>query len=99
MTLGRFNADEFDDLLTIDNGTGKLRIYPGTAEGKNFGAAADPGAGDIWKTRTDLTVIQMGPGENDSLLSKDSTGALVLNQATPGGAVDWAAPLRFGPRD
>jgi hypothetical protein len=99
VTLGLFNDDAYDDLLTVDSATGKLRLYPGSAAGANFGAAVDPGAGTGWQNRTELTAVRFGQDTRTSLLSKDSTGALVLNQAGPSGSADWNDPIRFGPRD
>jgi len=99
VTLGRFNNDDYDDLLTVDSSTGKLRLYPGSAAGANFGAAVDPGAGTGWQNRTELTPVRFDQDSRTSLLSKDSTGALVLNQAATNGSADWNDPIQFGPRD
>jgi hypothetical protein len=99
LTLGRFTADAHDDLLTADQGTGKLRIYPSTEAGEQFGLPLAPAAGEMWKNRTELFAVQFAAGEHDGLLSRDPSGALVLNPATAAGTPDWADPIRFGPRD
>jgi trypsin len=97
VTLGRFNGDDYDDLLTVDTATGKLRVYPGTEAGTQFGAAVDPGAGTGWQNRTELTPFTLNGADRSGLYSLGG-GALVLNEATPAG-VNWNDPIRFGPRD
>jgi len=45
VTAGRFNADEYDDLITTENASGKLFLYPGTAAGGKFGGRIEIGIG------------------------------------------------------
>lgn len=45
LTAGRFNADEYDDIVATENGSGKLWLYPGTAEGGAPGARVELGIG------------------------------------------------------
>jgi hypothetical protein len=97
ITLGSFNGDDYDDLLTVDTASTKLRVYPGTAAGTQFGPAVDPGAGTGWATRAELTPFTLNGDRRSGLYSLDN-GALVVHQATPAG-VNWNDPIRFGPRD
>jgi hypothetical protein len=99
LTLGRFNDDDFDDLLSVDNRNGKLRFYAGTATGASFAPGVDLDAGTGWLDRSDMTALRPVGGTRSGLLSKDKSGALVLNEVGPGGAIDWSDPVPFGPRD
>ncbi|OJF11934.1 RICIN domain-containing protein [Couchioplanes caeruleus] len=45
LTAGRFNADEYDDLIATENSSGKLFRYPGTAEGGKVGGRTEIGIG------------------------------------------------------
>ncbi|MEV6488761.1 VCBS repeat-containing protein [Actinoplanes sp. NPDC051633] len=99
VTLGSFNGDEFDDLLTVDKATGKLRLYGSKADGSQFDPSVDPGAGDRWANRTELVGVRFAAGQHDGLLAKDPSGELLLFPATPKGSPDWADPVRIGPRD
>jgi hypothetical protein len=98
LTVGRFDGDDYDDLVTVPS-TGSLLIYRGTAAGDTFAAGVAAGAGSGWQTRTELTAVRFGTDTGTALLSRDATGTLVLNPARANGSVDWADPIRFGPRD
>ncbi|MEV6816521.1 FG-GAP-like repeat-containing protein, partial [Micromonospora sp. NPDC051296] len=99
LTLGRFNGDEYDDLLTVETSTGKLLIYTGNTAGTTFNAGVDTGAGTTWANRSELTAIRPGGDDQHSLLSKDTTGALLLHTTSYHSRPDWTDPIRFGPRD
>ncbi|GGQ69189.1 RICIN domain-containing protein [Couchioplanes azureus] len=45
LTLGRFDADQHDDLLVTENSSGKLFRYAGTAEGGKIGGRTELGIG------------------------------------------------------
>ncbi|WBB52258.1 trypsin-like serine protease [Verrucosispora sp. WMMD573] len=98
VTLGRFNGDEYDDLLTVQTATGRLLIYAGNAAGTTFDAGVDTGAGTNWANHIELTAIRPAGDIRHSLLSKDPTGALLLHPTRYYGGHDWAVPIRFGPR-
>ncbi len=99
LTLGRFNGDEYDDLVTVQAATGRLLIYAGNAAGTTFDAGVDTGAGTTWVNRSELAAIRPAGDDRHSLLSKDPTGALLLHPSRYYGGHDWADPIRLGPRD
>ncbi|NLU80928.1 trypsin-like serine protease [Micromonospora sp. HNM0581] len=99
LTLGRFNGDEYDDLLTVQTSTGRLMLYAGNAAGTTFDAGVDTGAGTTWANHSELTAIRPGGDDGHSLLSKDATGALLLHAEGYRSRPDWIDPVRFGPRD
>ena len=45
LTAGKFNADEYDDIVATENGSGKLWLYPGTAAGSALGSRVELGIG------------------------------------------------------
>jgi hypothetical protein len=99
LTLGRYNTDEYDDLLTINKPAGTLSIYAGTPTGEQFATGTTVAeAGTGWPDRTELTRVRVAQDSHDSLLSKDKDGSLVLNRNV-GGVLGWSDPVRFGPRD
>jgi hypothetical protein len=97
LTLGRFNDDDYDDLQTVASATGKMLIYSGKADGSQFNAGVDAGAGSDWLTRSALIPFTLGAGTRSGLLAKESTGALVYYPVDNGKFVNWADPIRFGP--
>ncbi len=97
LNLGRFNNDDYDDLLTVESATGRMRIYAGTASGEQFSPGVDSGAGDGWLNRSDLFPIVLPPETRSGLLAKDSRGALVFYTVRNGGAIDWSDPITFDP--
>jgi hypothetical protein len=99
LTLGRYNDDDYDDLLTVATSTGQLRIYAGTAAGTQFSPGVDTGAGTGWANRTYLGPLTYGSDTRSALLAKDSTGGLRVYPARVGKGVDWSDPIPFGPRD
>ncbi|MFB9237088.1 trypsin-like serine protease [Plantactinospora siamensis] len=99
LTLGKFNGDGYDDLLTVQSSTGKLLSYAGNAAGTTFDAGVDTGAGTGWGNRSELTAVRFGQDTGYGLLSKDTSGALALHTARPDGSTDWTDPVQFGPRD
>src|SRR5205823_1477361 len=40
---GRFDRDTYDDLAAVDDSTGKLWLFPGTAAGNGFGTRVEIG--------------------------------------------------------
>ncbi|WP_433793443.1 S1 family peptidase [Actinoplanes sp. CA-252034] len=99
VTLGSVNNDDYDDLLTVVTSTGAVNIYPGTAAGTQFGPGVDAGAGTGWNSRSGLTPIVLGQEKRAGILAKDTTGALLYFTVRDDKAIDWADPIRFGPRD
>ncbi|MEU8664415.1 hypothetical protein AB0C31_48215, partial [Actinoplanes philippinensis] len=99
VTLGSVNDDDYDDLLTVVTSTGAVNIYPGTAAGAQFGPGVDAGAGTGWNNRSGLTSIVLGQEKRAGILAKDTTGALQYFTVRDDRAIDWADPIRFGPRD
>ena len=99
LTLGSFNADDYDDLLTVDKATGKLRLYASKEDGTQFVPSIDPGAGEGWANRTELLALRFAAGQHDGLLAKDPSGDLLLFPTTEKGNPDWADPIHFGSRD
>jgi hypothetical protein len=96
LALGRFTDDDYDDLLTVESATGKMRIYAGTAAGTQFAAGVDAGAGSDWLNRSALIPFTLGADTRTSLLAKESTGALVRYPVDNGRSVNWTDPIRFG---
>ena len=45
LTAGRFNGDEYDDLVATQNAGGKLWLYPGTPQGNALGSRIELGIG------------------------------------------------------
>ncbi|GAB2601133.1 hypothetical protein Aab01nite_64240 [Paractinoplanes abujensis] len=45
LTAGRYNADDYDDIVATENGSGKLWLYPGTAAGSAVGGRVELGIG------------------------------------------------------
>jgi hypothetical protein len=99
LSLGRYNDDDYDDLLTVQTTTGKLLLYAGNTAAAQFSPGVDTGAGTDWANRTNLVPIEFGADTRSSLLAKDGTGALLLYPARVGNGVDWSDPIPFGPRD
>ncbi|WP_244200526.1 S1 family peptidase [Micromonospora arborensis] len=97
LLVGRFNPDEYDDLLAVEQATGKLWLYPGTAAGTTWGDRVEI-TGDTWATRSELL---SGPftrdNHNDLLLVDDATGKLLLFPGTASGATKWAPAIEVGP--
>ena len=97
-TFGKFNHDDYLDLATVEVATGKLRIYPGTANNTLGIGAVDENAGAAWLNR-DVAAIHSEVTGRDSLLAKDlPTGALNLYPSDPNGGVDWSDPISYGTR-
>ncbi|BFU45358.1 trypsin-like serine protease [Krasilnikovia sp. MM14-A1004] len=99
LNLGRFNADGYADLQTVDASTGKMRLYAGSADAAQFLPSVDPGAGSAWLNKSNLFPVTFGSDIRAGLLAKDDTGTLLLYPAGAGANVDWSDPIPFGPRD
>jgi len=88
LNVGKFNNDDYDDLLTVESATGKMRIYPGTAAGEQFGAGVDAGAGTAWNASSFITKGKFDGTGMDGLLEVDSaTGRTWLHPRTT--AAGW----------
>ncbi|MFC3740896.1 S1 family peptidase [Paractinoplanes deccanensis] len=82
LQVGKFNADDYDDLLTVESATGKMRIYPGTEAGTQFGPGADTGSGAGWNTASFLAKAKLDGTGIDGLLEVDTAGKAWLHQRT-----------------
>jgi hypothetical protein len=91
LAVGEFTGDSFPDLVAANdkpNGnqpaSGKLYVYPGTAQGK-LGARIEIGSAG-WQHMSQLAVGRFGPDQYDDVIaSEDSTGKLWLYPGQAGG--------------
>ena len=96
--LGRFDQDNYLDLVTVEAATGKLRIYPGTASGALDEGAVIDSAGTAWGNR-DLAAVRNAETGRHGLLAKDASGsALLFPSIAWGRGTDWTDPISYGPR-
>ncbi|MEU4158903.1 trypsin-like serine protease [Actinoplanes sp. NPDC026670] len=94
LQVGKFNNDDYDDLLTVETSTGAMRIYPGTAAGTQFGPGVDAGAGTGWNYAANLIKGTVDDTGIQGLIGVDATtGRTWLHPRTA--TAGWAA--RFPP--
>ncbi len=97
LTVGRFNRDEYDDLIALHTATGSMRLYPGTAAGGKFGTWAE-----IDGTANGMVDFTGGDFNNDGradmIAVNLSDGALRLHPGRiAGGAFGgWSALVASG---
>ncbi|MCG5467516.1 S1 family peptidase [Micromonospora sp. LAH09] len=97
LLVGRFNPDDHDDLLAVEQANGKLWLYPGTTAGTTWGARVEI-AGDTWGTRSQLVTGPFTRDDHDDLLLvDDTTGKLLLFPGHAARATTWAPPIEVGP--
>ncbi|MEU8222491.1 VCBS repeat-containing protein [Kribbella sp. NPDC048915] len=85
LTAGDFNRDAYPDLAAVDDTTGKLWLYPGTATGGAFGQRVEIGS-QGWERMHDLTTGRFNRDGYDDLIAVDSaTGNLWLYPGTAAG--------------
>ncbi len=95
LTAGRFNRDAFDDLVAVENTTGKLYLYPGTAAGGAFGTRVEVGRGG-WNGMDKLVGGFLNrDGYDDLLAVETSTGKLYLYPGTTAGG-DFGTRVEVG---
>ncbi|HEX8346206.1 MAG TPA: S1 family peptidase, partial [Actinoplanes sp.] len=96
LTVGRFDGDDYDDLVTV-NSTGSLLIYRGTAAGNTFAAGVDAGAGAAWNASSYLARGRVDDTGLDGLLAVDAaTGQTWLHPRTA--AAGWGTRIQPGGR-
>ncbi|HET9517616.1 MAG TPA: RICIN domain-containing protein, partial [Actinoplanes sp.] len=82
---GRFNRDEYDDLIGVDVPSGRLMLYPGTATGGTWGAPTVIGTGG-WNAMSKLTVGRFNRDAYDDLIAVHvASGKLYLYPGTAAG--------------
>ncbi len=75
---GKFNADSNDDLIAVEQATGKLHLYPGTVAGGVFGNRIEIGSGG-WNGMAEVTSARLsGDAFHDVVAVQASTGKLYL---------------------
>jgi hypothetical protein len=85
LTVGRFGADAYEDLVAAEISTGKLWLYPGTAAGGALGTRVEIGGGG-WNGMDELTVGRFGADAYEDLVAVErSTGKLWLYPGTAAG--------------
>ncbi|MBM2614969.1 RICIN domain-containing protein [Actinoplanes sp. LDG1-06] len=83
-TVGRFNRDAFDDIVSVENSTGKLWLYPGNGNGA-LGTRVEIGTGG-WNGMNELTVGRFNGDEFDDLVAtENASGKLWLYPGTTAG--------------
>ncbi|PTA43691.1 hypothetical protein C8054_24020 [Micromonospora sp. RP3T] len=76
LTVGRFTADNYDDLLAIDS-TGNLWLWPGLAGGTDWGPRSTKPVGVGWQGLERLTTGRFNDDTYDDLVAVDkATGKL-----------------------
>jgi hypothetical protein len=82
---GMFNADDYDDLVSVDAATGKLFLYPGQPAGGVFGNRVEIGSGG-WNGMTELASGEFNRDAfHDIAAVQTSTGKLFLYPGTAAG--------------
>ncbi|MGN9914073.1 S1 family peptidase [Phytohabitans sp. LJ34] len=85
LTAGRFNHDEYDDLVALDGNTGKLWLYPGLASGTGLGARVEIGRSG-WAVMSELAAGRFNHDAYEDLVALDGdTGKLWLYPGTAAG--------------
>lgn len=69
LAVGRFNADDFDDVVVAETSSGKLWLYPGTAGGELATRSQLGNAG--WNAMTELTAGLFNHDAHGDLLAVD----------------------------
>ncbi|MBL7252844.1 RICIN domain-containing protein [Paractinoplanes lichenicola] len=83
-TVGRFNADAFDDIVSVEQSTGKLWVYPGAANG-TLGARFQIGNGG-WNGMNELTAGHFNADDFDDVVATENgSGKLWLYPGTATG--------------
>ncbi len=92
---GKFNADEYDDLIAVDPATGKLHLYPGTLAGGVFGNRIEIGSGG-WNGMGWVTSARLnGDAFHDVVAIQTTTGKLYLYPGSATGKL--GARIEIGP--
>jgi hypothetical protein len=74
-TTGDVDHDGLDDLVAIEPATGKLWMYPGTADSHRFGVRVELGRGG-WNAMSQIAAGSFDAGTTDDLLAVDGAGVL-----------------------
>ncbi len=92
LVAGRFNRDEYDDLVAVEVSTGKQFLYPGTAAGGAFGTRGEIGTGG-WNGMSEFAAGRFNRDGHDDLLAvQNATSKLFLY---PGVAAGGALGTRY----
>ncbi|NYT94543.1 FG-GAP-like repeat-containing protein [Salinispora sp. H7-4] len=96
LARGQFNDDSYDDLVAVEEDTGKLWLYPGKAGG-GFDDRVQVASGG-WAERDELISIRSDQDGRDALIAGASASGQVWRYParTPGGP-GWDDPTEFGP--
>ncbi|GID28625.1 hypothetical protein Abr02nite_36080 [Paractinoplanes brasiliensis] len=87
--VGRFNRDDFDDIVSVEASTGKLWLYPGAANGA-LGARVQIGSGG-WNGMSELTAGRFNADEHDDIVATENgSGKLWLYPGTAAGGAPGA---------
>ena len=92
LTLGKFNSDDYADLITVDSGTGKLRLYAGNAAAANFNAAIGVNDTATWNLSSAVFGCMVVDSVLDVMLEVETaTGRTWLHTRTAAGG--WNARI------
>ena len=96
LVAGRFNRDDHDDVVAVENATGKLWLYPGTAQA-TLGTRVEIGSGG-WNGMIELTAGRFNrDGYDDLVATQNASGKLWLYPGTTAGnAVGGRSELGIG---
>jgi hypothetical protein len=105
LSAGEFTGDGFDDLVAVDRKTGKLWLYPGTADGQLQSRRLEV-AKSGWNDLGELTSGEFtGDGHGDLIALEHKTGKLWLYPGTSTAgrlgarvevAKDWSVMAKIG---
>ncbi|MGK5681274.1 RICIN domain-containing protein [Actinoplanes sp. URMC 104] len=90
-TVGRFNRDDIDDLVAVENSTGKLWFYPGTGNG-TLGTRVEIGTGG-WNGMSELTVGRFNADQYDDIFTTQNASGKAF--VYPGTAAGSAVGSRY----
>ncbi|MFG1955287.1 FG-GAP repeat domain-containing protein [Micromonospora sp. NPDC048830] len=94
---GRFDRDDYDDLIAVEKSTGKVWLYPGVAGGGSFGSRVEIFGGG-WTGRNELAAVRFDQNDYDDLVAGDAaTGHVWVYPGTRSGGPAWGDPTEFGP--
>jgi hypothetical protein len=95
LTVGRFGADAYEDLVAVERSTGKLWLYPGTAAGKP-GTRIAIGTGG-WNGMSELTAGRFNRDDFDDILAtENSTGKLWMYPGKADGTLGSRVEVGIG---
>nr|WP_307969711.1 trypsin-like serine protease [Salinispora arenicola] len=96
LARGQFNDDSYDDLVAVEEATGKLWLYPGRAGG-GFSDRVEVASGG-WAGRDELASIRFDQdGYDDLIVGEAASGQVWLYLGRMTGGPKWGDPTEFGP--